>query len=92
MTALTQEEKAKIINIIGLKFIKIEDKIDVALTEDTTLITPYTYHDLAMMLIARLNTLTNQEKFRLRKTLNSKIPEKLKIIHILQIGKYFKYH
>lgn len=93
MTALTQAEKASIFNIIGLVFTKEENKIKVVLAESSPLITPYSYENLAMIIVAKLNTIGSQEIYRLRKILKKNNPheQQLKIVHILQIGSYFKY-
>jgi hypothetical protein len=90
---LTQEEKATIVKLIGLNFVKEEDEIAVVLEKNSNLITPYTYKSLATVIIAKLNNLTNQSIYRLRKVLKSKSPSanKLKIIDILQLSQYLKY-
>jgi hypothetical protein len=62
---LTQEEKATIVKLIGLNFVKEEDEIAVVLEKNSNLITPYTYKSLATVIIAKLNNLTNQSIYRL---------------------------
>jgi hypothetical protein len=93
MKTLTQSEKAEIVKLIGLNFVKEDNEIIVVLEQDSNLITPYTYKDLATIIIAKLNHIGSQAIYRLRKVLKSKSPsaEKFKIVEILQLSKYLRY-
>jgi hypothetical protein len=93
MKYLTQEEKAAIVLLIGLRFVKEDNQIQVVLDQNSKLVTPYTYHALAMVIIAKLNAAGNQERFRLRKVLKDKLTDisRSKIISILQLNAYLKY-
>jgi hypothetical protein len=93
MKTLTQDEKATIVKLIGLGFVKEDNEIVVVLEPNSNLITPYTYKGLATIIIAKLNSLANQEIYRLKKILKSKAPSshKFKIVEILQLGKLLTY-